>query len=371
MRLRGNVLTPQGWLDGWLEIDGRRIADLGGRQIAAPDMAAPCLVPGFIDLHVHGGGGADCMEGGAALETMARLHARHGTTSLLATTMTAPREQIESVLGAIACQSRARPPGAARILGAHLEGPYLNRARLGAQPDLTRVAARDEVLHLLTLAPVRVITLAPEAQHDLALIGELAGRGVRVQLGHTDASYEQACAALTAGASGFTHLYNAMSPLAHRAPGAVGAALAHAQFAEMIPDLLHVHPGAIRVALRAIPGLYGVTDATAAAGMPDGQYRLGAQSVHHCLGAVRLADGTLAGSALTMARALCNLVQIGLDLSEAVARLSRLPADYLGLADRGRLACGAFADINVLAPDLGLQETFIEGERVTPAASPA
>jgi N-acetylglucosamine-6-phosphate deacetylase len=155
-----------------------------------------------------------------------------------------------------------------------------------------------------------------------------------------------------------------MSPLHHRNPGLVGAALAHAQHAEFIPDLLHVHPGALRGALRAIPGAYAVTDATAAAGMPEGAYQLGSHRVFHCAGGVRLADGTLAGSALTMDQALRNLVQIGLPLARASAHLSAHPAHYLGLADRGVLQVGAWADLVELDADLALQAVFVEGEGI-------
>jgi N-acetylglucosamine-6-phosphate deacetylase len=152
-----------------------------------------------------------------------------------------------------------------------------------------------------------------------------------------------------------------MSPLHHREPGMVGAALAHADYAELIPDLLHVHPGAIKVALRSIPHLYCVTDSTAATGMPDGDYMLGRQLVHKCMGGVRLADGTLAGSTLTMDQALRNLVGIGLDLADASRRVSTNAADYLGETERGRLAPGCFADLVVLDRNLHIKAVYIEG----------
>jgi N-acetylglucosamine-6-phosphate deacetylase len=152
-----------------------------------------------------------------------------------------------------------------------------------------------------------------------------------------------------------------MSGLQHRAPGLVGLALAEGEYAELIPDLEHVHPGALRAALRAMPKAYGVSDATAATGMPDGEYRLGAQRVYKCAGCVRLASGSLAGSALTMDQALRNLVAIGLDLADAAQRLSTLPADYLGLPDRGRLAPGARADVLVFDAALQLQQVYIAG----------
>jgi N-acetylglucosamine-6-phosphate deacetylase len=210
---------------------------------------------------------------------------------------------------------RTASAGSARVLGVHLEGPYINPGKLGAQPNFAHTALMEEVEAYLRLAPIRVITIAPEiAGHD-ALIRALSERGVRMQIGHTLGSYEEGVAALAAGASSFTHLYNAMSPLHHREPGIVGAALAHAKYAELIPDLLHVHPGAIRVALRdPMPVLRHRF--TAAAGMPDGEYKLGSHTVTKCLGGVRLADGTLAGSTLTMDQALRNLVKIGLPIAK-------------------------------------------------------
>ena len=278
--------------------------------------------------------------------------------------MTAPRGQLHRVLTELGNQVRERPRGSARILGVHLEGPYINRGKLGAQPDDTVAATVDEVLGFLALAPIKVVTLAPEIAGHTAVIEALAARGVRVQLGHSLATYESAVDALHHGACGFTHLFNAMSPFKHRDPGVAGAALAHAEYAEIIPDLLHVHAGAIRAALRAIPRLYAVTDSTAASGMPDGAYRLGSQQVNKCLNGVRLADGTLAGSTLTMDQALRNLVSLGLPLEEVSRRVSGYAADYLGLADRGRIAVGAWADLVVLDRDLALLATCVEGESI-------
>jgi N-acetylglucosamine-6-phosphate deacetylase len=216
--------------------------------------------------------------------------------------------------------------------------------------------------------PLRVVTLAPELPRALAMVAALAAAGIRVQIGHSAASYDEACAALAHGASGFTHLFNAMSGLHHRAPGSVGAALAHAQHAELIPDLLHVHPGAMRAALRAIPGLYCVTDATAAAAMPDGDYRLGRHVVSKCGGGVRLADGTLAGSTLTMDQALRNLVEgLGLSLTDASRRVSTHAARYLGLGDRGELRIGACADFVVLDARLRVRQVIAEGQAIDTA----
>ena len=365
--LQGHLLTPQGWVRGQLQHAQGRIVAVVGKPVDERNVglsSLPRLLPGFVDLHVHGGGGHDTMAGGDAALQMARTHARHGTTSLLATTMTAPRDEIETALRALAPFVTQRPSGAARLLGVHLEGPYINPGKLGAQPDFATTATLQEVLALHALAPLKLITIAPEIPGHLALIVALREHGFVVQVGHSAGTYEDGVAALEAGASGFTHLFNAMTGLHQRAPGMAGAALAHAQRAEVIPDLLHVHPGAIRAALRCIPGLYCVTDATAAAGMPDGDYRLGRHTVTKCLGGVRLADGTLAGSTLTMDQALRNLVGLGLTLAEASRRTSTLAAEHLGLADRGRLAPGAWVDVVRLDRDLQLTGVVVEGETI-------
>jgi len=366
-KIQGHILTPQGFMRGVLEHDAGRIARITGSPVSERDVreqADAIVLPGFIDLHVHGGGGSDTMEGGQAIEHIARMHGRHGTTSLLATTMTAPLNEIEAAMTALgpACHQRAR--GAARVLGVHLEGPYINPGKLGAQPDFVRTASIEEIQALHALAPIRLITLAPELPGNLELIEPLRAAGFQVQIGHTLGSYEDGVAALQRGAAGFTHLFNAMTGMHHREPGMAGAALAHARYAELIPDLLHVHPGAIRVALRAIPCLYCVTDSTAAAGMPDGDYKLGRLRVTKCLGGVRLPDGTLAGSTLTMDQALRNLVELGLDLGDASRRTSTHAADYVGLSDRGRLQQAFSADLVVLNRELQLQRVIVEGEEL-------
>ena len=366
----GFVLTPGGFIRGVLEHDKGRVVGIDGSAVpehearhGAQDL--PLILPGFIDTHVHGGAGRDTMEGGDAAARLAQLHARHGTTSLLATTMTAPLDEIRQAMRALAPTCVERPTGGARVLGVHLEGPYINPGKLGAQPDFAKAASIDEIRALHALAPIRLITLAPELPGNLELVERLSEAGFRIQIGHTLGTYEDGVAALARGAGGFTHLFNAMTGLHHREPGMVGAALAHARYAEIIPDLLHVHPGAIRVALRSIPQLFCVTDSTAAAGMPDGEYRLGRHRVTKCLGGVRLPDGTLAGSTLTMDQALRNLVlKLGLSIEDASRRVSTNAADYLGLDDRGRLAPGAWADFVVMDRGLQLHSVVVEGEAI-------
>jgi N-acetylglucosamine-6-phosphate deacetylase len=359
--IKGNILTSAGWVRGELTF-GDRIVAVNGSAVDPSQNEEVYILPGFIDLHVHGGGGKDVMEGGDAVRTIAAIHARHGTTSMLATTMTAPPEDIDLALKGIGLAAAQRGKGEARVLGAHLEGPFINSGKLGAQPPYARSAKLADVEKLEELAPLKLITVAPEIEGHLELVRELSDAGMRVQIGHTLGSYEDGVAALEHGAHGFTHLFNAMTGLHHREPGMVGAALAHAQYAEFIPDLLHVHAGAIKTALRCIPHLYCVTDSTSATGMPDGEYMLGRHTVMKCMGGVRLPDGTLAGSTLTMDQALRNLVGLGLDLADASARVSTYAADYLGLQERGRLAPGAYADFVVLDRDLNLKAVYIEGE---------
>jgi N-acetylglucosamine-6-phosphate deacetylase len=363
--IAGNVLSQGGWRHGKIAIQRNRISIVPDAPADPGANDDVLIIPGFIDLHVHGGGGVDVMDSGEPFEALARMHARHGTTSLLTTTMTAPREEIDAVLAKLGRYiGQPRAPSTARVLGVHLEGPYISRGRLGSHPDFAIAATLDQLHSQCALAPIRVVTLAPEIPGHLELVRFLTSKGIRVQIGHTLATYEQGLQALESGACGFTHLFNAMTPLNHRAPGIVGAALAHGDYCELIPDLVHVHPGALRAALRAIPKAYCVSDSTAAAGMPDGEYRLGRQRVTKTLGCVRLANGTLAGSALTLDQGLRNLVDMGLSLEDASARVSRYPADYLGLKDRGRIKTGAWADLVVLDRTLRPIAVYVEGEPV-------
>ncbi len=366
---QGNILTPAGFINGSIHwTDEGRIAGIEGEPIVEAKARAsgqPLVLPGFIDLHVHGGGGRDIMQGGDAGMRVSETHARHGTTAMLATTMTAPKEDLVFALTALQRVCSERAAKGARVLGVHLEGPYINDEKLGAQPDFARPVQLDELNALNQLAPIRLITMAPEVPGNMELIDGLCAAGYRIQIGHTVGSYEDGVNALQRGAGGFTHLFNAMTGLHHREPGMAGAALAHAKYAEIIPDLLHVHPGAIRVALRAIPCLYCVTDSTSATGMPDGEYQLGSHTVYKCLGGVRLANGTLAGSTLTLDQALRNLVDtIGLSLLDASRRVSTHAADYLGLTHRGRLNTGHWADLVVLNRDLHIQDVFVEGNSI-------
>ncbi len=355
----GRVLLPAGWFEGRLELEEDRIARF------VPERApARFVVPGFIDLHVHGGAGADAMAGAEAVRAAARFHAAHGTTRMLPATVTAPEEDLARALDGVHEVMQHPGEGEARVMGVHLEGPFISPEKLGAQPPYARDPDPGEMRRLMAHASVQVVTLAPERPGALEFVRFLRSYGVRPQIGHSAARAAEALAALEAGAKGFTHLYNAMTGLHHRNPGVVGAALASGTWAEIIADGRHVDPVAVRAAMRAIPNLYVVTDAVAAAGMADGSYTLGRYRVKKKGDGVFLEDGTLAGSALTMDRALRNLVDWGLDLAEAVRRLSGLPARYMGWADLGQIQAGVQADLVVLDGDLKVEEVYVGGKRV-------
>lgn len=368
MERTGWILMADGFRYGCVEF-GRRIVrlvpdDPAAAPVCDPPDARDRILPGYVDLHVHGGGGGDTMEGESALRRAARFHAGRGTTAMVATTLTAPFEQLEAALAGVRTLIERPEPGAAHILGAHLEGPWISPERLGAQPPHARSPERWEVERLLEVGPVRIATVAPEIDGGLDLVAQLSDAGVRVQLGHSNATAGVTAAALARGATGFTHLFNAMSGLHHREPGMVGAALAGTAAAELVLDGHHVAPAAFEVARRCIDRWYAVSDAVAVAGTAGGTARLGDLEVRLDDGAARLHDGTLAGSASTLHDALRTLVEFGLPLAEAAGRVSSVPARELTVHDRGRLVEGAFADLVLVDDGLRILEVFADGEAI-------
>ncbi|MCL4508286.1 MAG: N-acetylglucosamine-6-phosphate deacetylase [Chloroflexi bacterium] len=363
---------------GWLVCDGGRIgacgrgpspfADTSGFHII--DAGGGYLLPGFIDLHVHGALGHEVMDADVdGLRVMARFFARHGVTAFLPTTWTATRESTVRALQTI--QKAAGPvPQGASILGAHLEGPYLNPARCGAQdPQFIRRAAREEAVALLDLNILRLVALAPEFEENHWLIQECARRGVTVSLAHTAATYEQALVAFDSGATQTTHTFNAMTGLAHREPGVVGAALArHDVRCEVIADLVHVHPVplGILIAQKGPHSTLLITDAVRAAGLPDGSYTIDHRTVTVRDGSVRLPDGTLAGSILTMDRALRNVRDVtGWDVERLWPIASLTPARAIGVSSRkGSIELGKDADLVLLDDSWEVTLTVCAGEVV-------
>ncbi len=401
----GRVVTPDAvFSPGWVRLAGDLIDAVGAgdarRQLAsglpAVDLRGRWVLPGFVDMHTHGGGGTSFTEGTSDdARNAAEFHRGHGSTSIIASLVTAPVAELEvqaAMLAGLADEGV--------IAGLHLEGPFLSPARRGAQ-DARHMLAPDvavfERLRAAAMGHLRVITLAPELRGAAAVIEAAAKAGVTVAVGHTDATADVTAAAIDAGARHATHLFNGMRPPHHREPGAVGALLDRDEVTcEVIADGAHLHDTTIRLAARiAGPGrLVLITDAMAAAGMPDGSYRLGSMQVNVTGGVARLAEdagsasgagtaghagsaaepgavghagvGPIAGSTATMASVVRHAVAIGLPVREVAAAASTTPARVLGIGDRtGALRAGLAADLVVCDDKFCLRAVMRQGEWLT------
>jgi N-acetylglucosamine-6-phosphate deacetylase len=367
--LEGLLLTDDGFRPGRIAF-AAQVEEIAWRSGGVVDEGR-WIVPGFIDQHVHGGGGGDAMDGAEGVRALARHHLRYGSTSLLPTTLTAPWPEVMAALRGIAEVAASPRAGEAVVLGAHVEGPFLNPRRLGAQPPFAIAASAAAVEEALASGVVRLITVAPEVEGVVDSLAAWIAAGVRIGIGHTraDAALIEAFLARVrslGGAAGATHLFNAMGGMEGRDPGVVGALLGDDRAAiEVICDGHHVAPAAIRTAYRAAgERLILITDAIRASGVRDGVATLGGQRVTMVDGAARLPDGTLAGSVLTMDAAVRGAVAAGVPVEAALLAASAAPARHLGLRDRGRLAVGARADLVVLDADLRVREVYLAGVRV-------
>jgi len=315
------------------------------------DLAGDYLLPGFVDVHIHAYRGSDAMQGEAAVRRMSQELYRAGVAAFLPTTMSAPVDETRSAVEGIARVMHRPERLGARVLGAHMEAPFLQTEKAGAQRRECLLLPDWDVFETLcgSAENVRMITLAPELPGSEAFIRRAVGQGMTVSIGHTSASSEQAHQAADWGATHVTHTFNAQSPLHHRAPGVPGAALTDDRlYAELICDGIHLHPDILRLTLRAKGAgkVLAVTDAMEAAGMPDGSYQLGGQRVLVKQGEARLEDGTLAGSVLTMRATLENLIhRFGMAPEDAVRMCTQTPAESIGEGKAGRLIPGSPAPL--------------------------
>jgi N-acetylglucosamine-6-phosphate deacetylase len=368
--LVGDALLPQGRRRAGVVVSGGRVeavlldprdGDLPARR---RDIAG-LLAPGFVDLQVNGAFGSDVGVDAAALETISRALPSTGVTAWLPTAISWPLERYAGLFDAV---ERAGSAPGARILGVHLEGPFLAPSRRGAHdPENLRPVDAGALRELLA-GPVRVMTLAPELPGALEAIEQIVAAGAAASAGHTDATYAEVLRAADAGLTLGTHLFNAMSPLQHREPGTAGALLSDPRLRTgIIPDGIHVDPAVVRIAYasKGADGLILVTDAMQAAGMPDGAYELSGRAVRVEDGVARLDDGTLAGATVTMDEAVRRAARFsGAGLVTAITMATRTPARALGLERIGEIAPGAEADLVVLAPDGAVEETLVAGETV-------
>jgi N-acetylglucosamine-6-phosphate deacetylase len=380
-----------------LALDGGRIVAIepkphidppGARVVECRDCY---VVPGFVDVHVHGVEGHDTQDLGAPVAEIAARLPRYGVTAFCPTTVACAPSGLRGVLDQVTRLRAERRPNSARVLPAHLESNFVNPEYRGAQPGeclrfpRDRRAAREgpaegdfsagDILDVITRsrAEVGIVTMAPELPGGIDLVRSLVAAGHIVSIGHSGANVDEAMAAIDAGARQATHLFNRMTPMTHRAPGIAGAVLARDEVAaELICDGYHVHPAMCRVALAAKGAgrIMAITDGTAGSGLPVGSSaRLGGRHIRITKDAAMLDDGTLAGSTLTMDRAFRMLVTtLGLSVVEAATLCSTTPARELGLKESGELATGWIGDVVVLDRDFQVIRTFIEGQQVNPVA---
>lgn len=394
--LPDRLLTP-----GTLVIEGGRIADIRAGDAAdgsGRPLSGHVIVPGFIDVHVHGIGGTDTLDGPDAIPAIAARLPRHGVTAFCPTAVACGPAALRTFLAGVRQARADAAPDRARVLAAHLESNFLNPEFAGAQPSTCLRSPRtaldrfardrraqtdrgmpadrlafdgDDILReVVAAAPdVGIVTVAPELEGGLELVRWLVARGHRVSLGHSAATYDEAMAAIAAGARQATHLFNRMPALNHRAPGLAGAVLQAPEVAaEIIADGVHVHPAMIRtaVAAKGPARVMAITDSTAVATLPLGsRARLGSQAIVAGPRSAELDDGTLAGSTATMGRVFRFLVEtVGLSLVDAVALCATTPARELGLVGHGLLAVGAVADVVVLGGDWSVVQTYLAGRLV-------
>lgn len=374
------IITPQRVIEnGWLAVVDGKILDFGygdmptinGQEYEIIDAGGLTLLPGFIDIHVHGAVNHEAMDASVdGLQAMAQFYAAHGVTGFLPTTWTDTRERIYAAMETVkTAMKQADTWQGSKLLGVHMEGPYLNVDYTGAQnPDYVRHANRDEMETLLNLGVIKLLALAPEFEENHWLIRAHAD-DITMSVAHSGATYEQIQSAVAMGLSHATHTFNAMTGLHHRKPGIVGAVLTMPEIrAELIADNIHVHPAAMKVLwqCKGKDGVILISDAIRAAGMPDGDYQIDERVVTVQDGECRLPGGTLAGSILTLDRALHNFMQATNEPIENIWQTASLnPAQAIKEAhQRGSIEAGKFADLVLVDDVINVYLTMVEGRIV-------
>lgn len=362
-RISGRLVLERGIVPGWIEVESGRIAQVTPDPAAA---AGPILAPGFVDVHVHGWGGYDAMDGASALDGMSRALLRHGVTSFLPTAVTAPLPRLVSFADDVRRWMGGAPPDGATPLGFNIEGPCISHEKKGAQnpayiQDPAPVLAGLEPL----LEGMRIMTVAPERPRALELIARLAAAGVAPSLGHSAATADEAAAGYAAGGRTTTHLFNAMSGVDNHNPGLAVTALADdGAYVELVADGLHVERSVWPLIIRTKPRhrLILVSDAITLAGVGEGVFQIGEIEVEVRNGQCRLvSDGRLAGSVIALDTAVRNLVGSGIPLAQAVQAATTNPLDLLGIDDRGRIAPGQLADLVELDDGLAVTRVMKAG----------
>lgn len=356
---------------GGFSVEDGRFSSVLDERADAVDLGGAYVIPGLIDIHNHGNSGVDFSDGDYDADLlMARYLARNGVTSFAPATLTLPYDVLERAFAAGARLHKDAPEGAARLLGAQMEGPFFSAKKKGAQnADYLRLPdfAAFKQLYDSCDGLIRIVDIAPELPGAVDFIAQ-AKELCTVSIAHTDADYEQACAAVEAGVTHLTHTFNAMPPIHHRNPGVIGACSeAESVRAELICDGLHVHPSSVRMAFK----LFGaermclVSDALRCCGMPDGEYMLGGQQTFLSGSVARLADGTIAGSATNLYRCMRNAVSFGIPAEDAIRAASYNPACAIGMAELvGSIGVGKLADFVVCDDTLDLREVYIGGKKV-------
>ena len=319
------------------------------------------IIPGFIDLHCHGGGGFDTMDGNDAIDHMSKYHLSKGTTSILPTTWTSTFDHtLKSLNGFNSLISKN-----SNILGVHLEGPFINPNKLGAQPPRTQLPSKEFIENILKVAPIKTITIAPEIDNMMDFIPFLIEKNINVQFGHSIADSDCCEQYMNQYKVSFTHLYNAMSDNNHRKPGVLSSALLKGKFAEIICDLNHVSKESILIAKKCIPNLYAITDAISACGLSNGDYKFAGIDITKTDKKVMIKESsTLAGSIVNMHETFLNLLKINLSLEDAVKMTSYSAAKFLNDNTIGYLREGCRSNFLVLDKDLNIEKIFLNGNLI-------